>query len=170
MWVPLSWPVPDPCEWWRLVVPSLRLVAGQCLQMFEPHDLPVTKLRTMQSPYPSLQLCWENGRSHSEGLCNQHNSNWEYYNFDYIFCINDSFATKLSLMVDYHEPKCLKWKYWSVVFKVRVTRNIQNFSCLSRQCLLNCWTLCHQTCSSCHSPCALIVYSWLCIHIGFYMP
>ena len=38
------------------------------------------------------------------------------------------------------------WRNWIVVFRIKVTAKFQNANdCLSRCCLLKCWTLCYQT-------------------------
>ena len=51
------------------------------------------------------------------------------------------------------------WRNWIAVFKVKATAKYQNVSdCLSRWCLLKCWTLYYQTCYSYASLWAKLSY------------
>ena len=70
------------------------------------------------------------------------------YLFDItIIWIADPFATKLGLMAHHHKVDCLlKQLDYSVVVKVKVTEEVQNFSkCSSGWYLLICWIFCKQT-------------------------
>ena len=67
-----------------------------------------------------------------------------YYCLYYIFWTNDSFATKLSVVVDIINWN-VQWKYWVALFKVTVTPNVHNFSwCLFKWYFMNCWTFHNQ--------------------------
>ena len=65
--------------------------------------------------------------------------------FYYIFETTRPFATKLSVIVQYHKPEC-PVKNGFTALKVKVTAKVKNVSeCLPRGYLLNQRTFCRQT-------------------------
>ena len=71
----------------------------------------------------------------------------KFDSFYHIFWTADPLATKFGLTVHHHRQSVL-WRNGIAVFKVKVTEKCQisvNVNCLSRWCLLNCWTVYCQT-------------------------